>query len=229
MQLDHVSEYNRDQRTSFEAIDEACSLLPEPELEKLKESLNSYLQFRKALAEYQQRHFAVFCQATCFDGKLSACCGFESIFTFFADQIITFLSSTPKELQALFNKLDQVNNTERCVNLGESGCTWRISPVSCAMFLCEQAKLNVFRNDPGAEALWKQLQMQEKEFTLPTKPVLFDDLERYFINLGVDSPHMYFHKSPGLLRLKARSGLRTQDTKQVSNWRPRLSWSHRKD
>jgi hypothetical protein len=214
MNSDRVSEYNLDQWTSFKAIEKACRGLPESELEKLKESLDSYLQFRNALDEYQRRHFAAFCQATCFENKFSACCGFESIFTFFADQIISFLLSTPEELEALLRKLEQVNRTERCVYLGESGCMWRISPISCAMFLCEQAKRTVFGEDRGVEAMWEQLRMQEKEYTLPTKPVLFDDLERYFINLGVDSPHMYFHKSAGLLRLKARFGLKTQAVRQ---------------
>ena len=216
MNEDRVSEYNRDQWDSFRAIERVCRSLPESELEKLKESLGSYLQFRNALAEYQQRHFDTFCQATCFGNKLSACCGYESIFTFFADQVITFLLSTPQELDILFSKLDRVNDTQRCVYLGETGCIWRVSPISCAMFLCDKAKRNVFEDDHHSEAAWEQLRMQEKEFTLPTKPVLFDDIERFFIRLGVDSPHMYFHKSPGLLRLKSQSGLESQALKQSS-------------
>jgi hypothetical protein len=115
-----------------------------------------------------------------------------------------------------FRQLEQVNNTEGCVYLGENGCMWRISPISCVIFLCEQARRTVFGDDRSAEATWEQLRMQEQEYTRPTKPVLFDDLERYFISLGVDSPHMYFHKSLGLLRLKARSGLEIQTAGQSS-------------
>ncbi len=115
--------------------------------------------------------------------------------------------STPEELESLFHRLEQTNQTGRCVYLGESGCIWRVRPISCAMFLCEQAKQHVFRGGSDAEAAWQELREAEKAYTYPVQPVLFDDLERVFIDLGVDSPHMYFHKSPGLLRLKARSGL----------------------
>jgi hypothetical protein len=208
MILDRVSEYNREQWKSFRAIEMACDGLPGSELASLKESLHSYLQFRKSLANYQQRHFSSFCQAKCFETDLSACCGFESIFTFFADQVITFLLSTQEELTALFHKLEQPNETRRCVYLNEKGCVWKMSPISCAMFLCEPAKRVVFSDDSNAEAIWEQLRTQEKDYTLPTKPVLFDDLETHFIRLGIDSPHMYFHKSPGLLRLKAESGIK---------------------
>jgi hypothetical protein len=35
-------------------------------------------------------------------------------------------------------------------------------------------------------------------------------LEALFIEAGFDSPLMYLHRSPGLLRLKARHCLRTE-------------------
>jgi hypothetical protein len=41
-------------------------------------------------------------------------------------------------------------------------------------------------------------------YTWPSRPVLFDKLEELFIQEGFDSPIMYFHHSPGLLRLKAK-------------------------
>jgi hypothetical protein len=205
MILDHISDYNRDQWNSFNAIEKACRGLPHFELEKLKRSLESYLHFRNNLDSYQQQYFGRFCRTTCFDGGLSACCGFESIFTFFADQIITFLLSTPEEHAALLHMLEQPNKTERCVYLGERGCLWGVTPISCAMFFCEQAKRTVFSENRHAQVIWEQLRLQEKAYTFPTQPVLFDDMERYFIDLGVDSPHMYFHKSPGLLRVKAQS------------------------
>jgi hypothetical protein len=192
---------------SFKAIEKACAGLPDFELVRLKENLESYLQFRKALDRYQKQYFDGFCREACFDDKLSACCGFESIITFFADQVITFLLSTWEEIEALFRKLEQPNTTARGVYLGKRVCLWRVSPISCAMFYCAQAKRTVFNEDRRSEAIWGEFGSQEKEYTLPTKRVLFDDLERVFINLGVDSPHMYFHKSPGLLRLKSRSGL----------------------
>lgn len=206
MNLDHVSEYQRDQWTSFKTIEKACRNLSDLQLRELQESLNAYLQFREDLAEYQQEHFGAFCRAACFDTGISACCGFESIITFFADQVITCLLSTPEQMETIFHKLEQPNRTSHCVFLGDSGCIWSLPPISCAMFLCEKAKRSVFDENQYAKAVWDELLRLEKEYTHPTQPVLFDDVESYFILLGVDSPHMYFHQSPGLLHLKSRSG-----------------------
>jgi len=36
---------------------------------------------------------------------------------------------------------------------------------------------------------------------------LHDELENFFIEAGCNSPLMYLHRSPGLLRLKAKHGL----------------------
>ncbi|MFP5213179.1 MAG: hypothetical protein ACLGPL_07345, partial [Acidobacteriota bacterium] len=122
----------------------------------------------------------------------------------------TCLLSTPGEREEIVRVLDRPNTTERCVYLGKKGCIWKVRPISCAMFFCDQAKERVFSGRSDLSERWGELQKGEKEFTLPVKPVLFDELEEYFMGLGVDTPHMYFHKSPGLLRLKARSGLGPQ-------------------
>jgi len=206
MNLDHVSEYQREQWTSFKTVEKACRDLSDLQLRELQESLDAYLQFREDLAEFQQEYFGAFCRGACFDTRISACCGFESIITFFADQVIACLLSTPEQMEAIFLKLEQPNRTSHCVFLGESGCIWSLPPISCAMFLCEKAKRSVFDGNPYAKAVWDELLRLEKDYTHPTQPVLFDDIESYFILLGVDSPHMYFHQSPGLLHLKSRSG-----------------------
>jgi hypothetical protein len=205
--LDRVSEYQRDQWHSFKAIEKACGRLLPGELEILKNALLPYLQFRTVLDDFYEQFFGSYCRTTCYENNLSACCGFESIFTFFADQVITFLLSTPEDFEALLANLEQPNQSERCVYLTESGCVCRVRPISCAMFFCEPAKQNAFGANPDVAAFWEELKKTEKVYTYPAQPVLFDDLERVFIARGVDSPHMYFHKSPGLLRVKARSGL----------------------
>jgi hypothetical protein len=61
----------------------------------------------------------------------------------------------------------------------------------------------VFDNDPNARKQWKQLRRRKKRYTWPNRPVLFDDLEAYFIRAGYASNLMYFHNSPGLLRVKS--------------------------
>jgi hypothetical protein len=202
-----ISEYNRDQLRSLEAIRDTCRRLPESEIHSLIESLQPYLEFRQQSERYQARYFRDICSGSCFSTGLSACCGFESIITFFADHVINFLLSTAEETGRLFSVLGQPNRTGRCVYLHPTGCLWRLTPISCAMFLCDDAKHAAFGRCPDAAPPWVELREREKDYTCPTKPVIFDDLEKVFRALAVDSPHMYFHTSPGLLRLKARAGI----------------------
>jgi hypothetical protein len=75
------------------------------------------------------------------------------------------------------------------------------------MFYCEQAKVAVFADAPEAAAIFEELRLLEKRFTHPDQPVLFDDLERHFRRKGLQTPQMYYHFSPGLLRLKAKGGI----------------------
>jgi len=72
------------------------------------------------------------------------------------------------------------------------------------MFLCDHANINLSVKDESTLAGWNQLKIEEKDFTWPDKPVLFDELENIFIEKSFDSQLMYFHKSPGLLRLKSK-------------------------
>jgi len=51
------------------------------------------------------------------------------------------------------------------------------------------------------------LEAERQHFTWPDRPVLFDDLESYFLKTGCRSPLMYLHNSPGLLRIKQKAGL----------------------
>jgi hypothetical protein len=201
------SEYNRDQLASFTAIRDACRRLSEAALRRLLERLQPYLEFRRELEAFQHRYLRQYCRRSCFATGLSACCGFESIITFFADQAITFLIAAAEERHALFDVLEHPGAAGKCVFLGPTGCIWRLPPVTCALFLCDRAKQTVFADDPAAAVLWQGFREGEKRFTHPVQPVLFDELERVFLELGAESPHMYFHSSPGLLRLKARAGI----------------------
>ncbi len=197
-----VSEYNRDQWITFRAIADACRKLTPSEIAGLRDSLASYLHFREAVDRYQARYFHETCRGECFETGTSACCGFESIITFFADHAISYLLSDSREMSSLFEALEKPNTTSHCVYLGEHGCLWKVRPITCAMFFCSPGKKSVFPKQPEAESILSELKEREKEFTWPTKPVLFDDLEAYFIRLGLESPHLHFHRSPGLLRLK---------------------------
>lgn len=200
-------DYNHGQRISFQSIRKACKKLTSSQIQQLRESFQSYLQFRREMEAFQLYYFGSHCQKTCFETGLSACCGFESIVTFFADQVINLLMTSEENILSLLQVLERPNTTGKCVYLGEHGCLWQVRPISCAMFLCDPAKKIIFERYPEAESVWKHFQEQEKEYNWPTKPVLFDDLENYFLELGVESPHLYFHQSPGLLRVKKKAGL----------------------
>lgn len=205
MALPRISEYNIDQLSAFRDLAEAVNMLNEEEASGLRQAILPYLEFRRELDHFSHIHFEPYCSKTCFETRLSACCGFESIFTFFADQVITYMESKPEEMDAIFRVLDRPNTSKRCVYLGESGCLWRVRPVSCAMFFCDQAKEAILVEQSKALGSWKALQAKEKDFTWPARPVLFDEIEVFFRKKGLDSPHMYFHRSPGLLRIKKKA------------------------
>lgn len=75
------------------------------------------------------------------------------------------------------------------------------------MFLCDNARKQVFGYNPGLEKEWDDLKERKKAFTWPDKPVLFDEIETLFLDCGHSSSLMYCHNSPGLMRLKQRTGL----------------------
>ena len=207
-----ITDYNRDQLISFQAILDIMDKLSREEMEELKIMARPYLVFRQRLDDYHSRYFSDYCRKACFDTGLSACCGFESIITFFSDQVITVLGSEPEDIETMIETLSRSNNTRKCVYTGPNGCLWKVRPVSCAMFFCHEAKVSVFKSHPEAESLWGMFLEQERDFTWPTKVVVFDEIEKFFLRYGVSSPHLYFHRSPGLLKLKSESGLATWET-----------------
>ncbi|MCK8601933.1 hypothetical protein [Desulfoferrobacter suflitae] len=201
------SGYNHDQLISYNAISTTLEKLPAEQIAGLKKRIAPYLEFRARVEEFYQHYFRNICEQSCFATHISACCGFESIIIFFADQVINCIMSNPDQLTGIVEILEKPNRSNHCVFLGKSGCIWQVRPITCAMFLCDPAKQTLFARSPEAEPVWRELQQWEKDFTWPVNPVLFDELERYFMDLGVDVPSLYFHKSPGLLRLKARAGI----------------------
>jgi len=84
---------------------------------------------------------------------------------------------------------------------------WKIKPIVCGMFICDTAKKLALHGSPKLMREWDALKKKEKSFTWPDRPVLFDEIESYFITAGCSSPLMYMHNSPGLLRVKKRGGM----------------------
>lgn len=174
-------------------------------MDRLRSMIHAYLEFRQEVAEFQDRVFSSLCTQKCFTSHTSACCGRDGIATFFADILINALMSREEDLDALLNILSQDQGGPKCVYLTGSGCAWQLKPIVCEMFLCQHARDAVLGNDTTLAAQWKGLRKKERQFTWPDRPVLFDALEKMLIEEGYDSPLMYCHKSPGLLRLKAKS------------------------
>lgn len=172
------------------------------ELDELRGMLRPYLDYREQTGHVFRAHLVGGCRRLCFEKNRSGCCGREGIIVFFADFVAELLTAGAEAAGRLAAVLEADRGGVNCVYLGREGCHWALKPIACEMFLCDELKENVLAADAGLTGKWEGLRAREKEFTKPDRPVLFDDLERFFIERGVATPLMYFHHSPGLLRLK---------------------------
>ncbi|WP_155315140.1 hypothetical protein [Desulfosarcina alkanivorans] len=202
-----MNEYQQEQLDALKMVRHGLMQLGEARRKKLIETVGDYMQFRRLVDDFLNRYFNEICTRTCYQSRTSACCARDSIITFFADTVIDALHATPAQLDRLETKLCRVNAGHRCVYLGSEGCVWTVRPVVCAMFLCDRAMDTVFRRAPEAKGLWASLRRQEKKFKWPDRPVLFDDLEKVFLDMGCQSTLMHLNLSPGLLRVKKNAGL----------------------
>jgi len=166
-----------------------------------------YLVFRAEVDRFLSTHFTAICTQTCYQNRLSACCSREGIVTFFADIVINVLVSELREIENLIGVLSEPNTGFKCVYLAEKGCGWKVKPIVCEMFLCDRAKDSVLAQNLQLKNEWERIEKKRKTYTWPDQPVLFDQLEAHFINAGYQSPLMYLHNSPGLLRVKQKAGL----------------------
>jgi hypothetical protein len=210
-----MSEYNRQQQEAILMVRQCLSHLPAAELRWLQHRIKSYQQFRNAVHSFQEEHFSDICTKKCFTSRTSACCGREGIITFFADVVTNVLLSTNGQIDTLVETLERDTGGFNCVYLNDNGCLWLWKPIVCEMFLCEAAKNSVLAKSESLASRWAGLRRRERRYTWPTRPVLFDELEAFFLNEGLDSPLMYLHKSPGLLRLKAKHALGRRQSLKV--------------
>lgn len=202
-----MSDYQFEQLEALSQVRLHLKALARSEKEKLRALISEYLEFRRRVDRFLETYFGSVCDNTCYQSRRSACCSREGIITFFADVVINLLMSEETEVEALAKILGAENTGFKCVYLGQDGCFWRVKPIVCQMFLCEPAKTRVFGKHPEAEAEWLELERRRKQFTWPDRPVLFDALEKYFIDAGCASSLMYLHHSPGLLRVKRKAGI----------------------
>lgn len=197
--------YQKEQLETFSKVRRVLSEMAPSEKEVLQSTCRDYLQFRSTVQTFLGDHFAAVCTRKCYQSRLSACCSKDGIITFFADVVINLLFSSEPQIQALEAQLTHPAKPDKCIYLTDDGCVWRIKPIVCEMFLCDVATESVFAQKPESAQIWADLKKRRKRFTWPDRPVLFDDLEKYFIDRGLQSPLMYLHNSPGLLRLKKRA------------------------
>ena len=202
-----MSSYNKEQAQALEIVRNYLSG-PGDRKQALQELARPYLEFRKATDLFLEKHFATLCSAKCYQSNLSACCSKEGIVAFFADVVINASISSEENLDRIAAVLSRPNTGVKCVFLSPAGCLWKVKPVVCQMFLCNSAKQEVFEKDPALNGEWKKLEAMKKSFTWPDQPVLFDDLEKVFLDQGYQSPLMYCHNSPGLLMVKKKAGLK---------------------
>jgi hypothetical protein len=197
-----MSSYQKEQLETLNMVYGHLETIPKKEKQRLLLQISDYLMFRNTVDAFFGEHFERICTRKCYQSNLSACCSRDGVITFFADVVVNVLVSEETEIKALAIALNKSNNGFKCIYLGGDGCMWRIKPIICEMFLCDQAKESVFNEKPSANKLWIELKQREKNYRWPDRPVLFDDLEKYFIATGHSSPLMYLNNSPGLLRVK---------------------------
>jgi hypothetical protein len=200
-----MNAYHREQAEAIAMARTYLKRVSPAEGRRLRARVRNYIAFRKEVDSFLKCYFGEVCTETCYQSLHSACCTREGITTFFADVVINILMSPDEAVDALVQVLRVPNLGSKCVYLGTRGCLWRVKPIVCAMFVCEHARKKVFKKEPGAAKAWEGLKRRSKRYTWPNRPVLFDDLETYFIEKGYKSSLMYCHNSPGLLRVKAQA------------------------
>ena len=197
-----INSYHQEQIETLNMVYFHLKTISVQEKQRLLSQISDYLVFRDAVDEFLHGHFKNICTQKCYQSKVSACCSREGIITFFGDVVVNVLVSNETEIKELARVLKKRNNGFKCIYLGGDGCLWRIKPIICEMFLCDTAKKLVFKEKSSANKLWIELKQREKHFRWPDRPVLFDDLEKYFMAAGYSSTLMYLNTSPGLLRVK---------------------------
>lgn len=201
-----VSDYNKDQLEALQMVKTFIKSISPPEYSAVKNMMKPYLDFRSKVSDFQNENLSKICTEKCFSKGESACCNKEGIATFFSDFVVNVFCSDPAGLKTIEKRLLE-KGSNKCVYLAENGCLWHYKPIICEMFLCDHAKTHLILKGGSVLKRWNRLRKEEKCFTWPDKPVLFDELETLFIKKGFDSPLMYFHKSPGLLKVKSRAGI----------------------
>lgn len=202
-----MTEYNDEQLYTLKMVSATISAMDSMERERLKTKAKNYLSFREEVAAFSCAHLAAICKEKCYNTGISACCTREGIITYFADVVINVLYSTQDQLDLLEEALVTPSETTQCVYLSPAGCLWTIKPIVCEMFFCDGLITEARTLAPSIKERIEDFKARQKEYTWPDKPVIFDRIESIFIEKGLRSSLMYFHASPGLMRIKKQAGI----------------------
>jgi hypothetical protein len=203
--FDHVmNEYQTEQLEALQLVRDFLGRSSRSERAEMHRMIAAYQAFREETAQFLRDEFGALCTRRCYASGASACCAKDSIIVFFADVVVNALNAPGDRLNGMAKALSAPNRTGKCVFLGPEGCRWTVKPIVCEMFLCDAATDAVFSDRPEAAEKWALLEARRKTFTWPDRPVLFDDLERRFLDSGIRSTLMHLNFSPGMLRLKRR-------------------------
>lgn len=207
-----MNSYQQEQVQTLFQVQRYLADISADKRQTLLSQIADYLEFRQEVDSFLGEYFSNLCTQKCYQSKRSACCSRDGIITFFGDVVINTLVSTDDQIEILTAAIQEPYDRFKCIYLGRQGCLWQVKPIVCEMFLCKTAAKEVFGQEPEASEIWKEFKRRRKLFTWPDRPVLFDDLERYFIDAGYSSPLMYLHNSPGLLRVKQQGKKRLSDS-----------------
>lgn len=194
--------YQAEQLEALRMVREVFQGLSDAEINALKGETADYLGFRNQVEDFLAVHLKDICTGKCFTSRVSACCSKDGILAFFGDVAVNALVSDDQALARLEQAVVAPAFGEKCIFLAEGGCLWRLKPVMCVFFLCDEAENRAFGKNPEAARQWAAFKNLRKRFTWPDQPVLFESLEAFFINRGRRSPLMYLHFSPGLDRIR---------------------------
>ncbi len=202
-----MNTYQNEQLDALTQVRHYLDSLSTAEKSRLQAEIQPYLVFQHRVNGFLSRYFNIFCTQSCFENRMSACCSKDGIITFWADVVINACRSDKSQLLDLNEAIKQPYLTHKCVYLGPSGCRWQVRPLVCSMFLCDKAQDMAFEGKPAVKQEWEDLKNQAKGYRWPDRIVLFDRIEQMCMVAGYQSSLMYLNNSPGLLRVKQRSGL----------------------
>ncbi len=194
--------YQQEQLDALLMIQQHLRELSAAAASELQAMISDYLDYRSRVAEFLGAHFNGICTEKCYTSRRSACCSRDGIITFFGDVAVNALVSDKQDLHRLEQAIKNPADPAKCIYLSDAGCLFRLKPIVCELFLCDEAEHKVLDQNPAVSKAWEAYKQEKKRFTWPDQPVLFEMLEAFFINRGSTSPLMYIHNSPGLLRIK---------------------------